>query len=444
MPQLPSKSNQILLPAVTESNSSALDQITSALGVPRTIVASSSEIAHAWGELPRLLDIIPAEVRSEQHARMCIAVAVGLFDAAINYVWNSAVIELRNKVRRFGLNVVEQLTGKDFDEDKLDDLKDTELLQLCLKLNLISEDAFFFLDQCRDTRNNFSSAHPPMGTIDDDEFIVFLKRCGKYALSHTANPTGVDTVALIKSLKSDRFTSQQTTEWCRRIVETHDAQRELIFATLHGIYCDPSSAEESRLNSLDLCQQCSANFTPAVRSELLNRHSDYIAAAQNDRQIASQAFFEKVGLLKYLGTAEQHTILSHACSRLMSVHQAFNNFYNEPPFAARLKELSEQVAVPESCQHEYVEAIITCAVGNEYGVCRAALPDYRSLISSFSPREVDIALSLHNSKTVFGNRYKLNSKCRKRYAKLLVDCIDPESVSTKRRSVYNRLIKLEE
>jgi hypothetical protein len=68
-------------------------------------------------DYPRLLSRIPAEHRSETLAR--IAVATGLFDSAINYAWNAAVIELRSKVRRFGLSVVPQIIGEPFDEAAL-------------------------------------------------------------------------------------------------------------------------------------------------------------------------------------------------------------------------------------------------------------------------------------------------------------------------------------
>ncbi|MES0120162.1 hypothetical protein NKK52_29945 [Mesorhizobium sp. C277A] len=95
-------------------------------------------------------------MRDDRIVKMCVAVATGLCDAAINYVWNAAVVELRVKVRRFGINVVPQiLDDKSFDEDTLLDLKDAELLDLCRKLNLIGDDGFFFLDQCRATRNSF-------------------------------------------------------------------------------------------------------------------------------------------------------------------------------------------------------------------------------------------------------------------------------------------------
>ena len=284
-------SPKIALPAIVDDSESTLTKVTSALGVSREVIASDYEITHVWGELPRLLNQIPHALKGENHVRMCVAVSVGLFDAGINYVWNSAVIELRKKVIRFGLNVVEQLTKNDFDEDKLNDLQDAELINLCLKLNLISEDAFYFLDQCRDIRNNFSTAHPPMGQIDDDEFIVFLKRCAKYALSDTSNPTGVDTSALIQGVKRARFSAQQTAEWSQRISDTHDAQRELLFSTLHGIYCDIGSSEESRLNAIDICGECSSHFSSVTKSQLLNRHSDYVAEGETDRQTASRKLF---------------------------------------------------------------------------------------------------------------------------------------------------------
>ena len=106
--------------------------------------------------------------------------------------------ELREKARRFGLPVIHHVTGSTFDEGSLLDLKDAELLTLCLKLNLISEDGFFFFDQCRDTRNNFSAAHPSMGSLDEDEFLVFLSRCSRHALITCAvgNPYGVSNAAV--------------------------------------------------------------------------------------------------------------------------------------------------------------------------------------------------------------------------------------------------------
>ena len=105
------------------------------------------------------------------------------------------------------------------------DLRDADLLRLCLELNLISEDGYFLLDQCRDVRNNFSAAHPSVGALDEDEFINFLNRVGRHALSNEHNPRGVDIHAFIGAVKAARFNAGQRETWRTRIEGTFDAQR---------------------------------------------------------------------------------------------------------------------------------------------------------------------------------------------------------------------------
>jgi len=434
--------NEINLPAVIEDTTPVLQALTDALGVSRDVLASDDEIQAAWGNLPRAMKKIPPHLRDKGMVKMCVAVASGLFDSAINYVWNASEIELRNKIIRFGLNVVEQVTGKtNFDEGKLNDLKAAELLSLCLKLNLITEDGFFFLNQCRDIRNNFSAAHPTIGDIDDHEFISFVNRCAKYALGNEQNPVGVDIQGFVTALKSGKFTEDQNGEWVQRLDNTHQAQRELLFGTLHGIYCDPASSEEGRINSLTLMKHYCTTLSPATRSELIDRHQDYIAGGDEGRHKASQQFFEKLGLLELLGDAERHSLISNACKRLWGVHQAYDNFYNEPPFAERVYQLSSQGAIPETAKDELVEVVVSCAVGNPYGISNAAFHYYENIIKNFSPAEVSKMLTLSKSKnTIVGDRIKSHKRCQESF-KTLVSLIDAATVPTSVRSIYDKWLK---
>lgn len=167
---------KVLLPKdISLSAFPLIEEITTALGVPRDVLASDEEIFYGWQNLPRELVNVPKELRGPLLARMCVATSVGLFDGAINYIWNASIDNLRKKVRNFGYNVVGQLLGKKFEEKDLLDLKDSELLNLCLKINLISEDGFYFLGQCRDIRNNYSVAHPSDNLINDRELIVYYR-----------------------------------------------------------------------------------------------------------------------------------------------------------------------------------------------------------------------------------------------------------------------------
>lgn len=340
-------------------------------------------------------------------------------------------------MRRFGLPVIPQILDNDFDEAALLDLKDVELLSLCLKLNLITEDGYFLLEQNRDIRNNFSAAHPTMGSLDEYEFLNFLNRCGSHALTNEKNPRGVDIKAFISAVKTSRFTNDQTSLWVARLTETFEAQREALFGTLHGIYCDPTSGEESRQNALQVFEPFKTLLSPKSQSDLVDRHQEYKAKGDEKRSKASSQFFEKLGALSWLSDTELHAIFTTASANLLAVHNAMNNFYNEPPFARRLAEIVNGSAVPISAQYVVVEAATTCAVGNPYGVSHAAMPQYEQMIRSFSPNEIVIMLNFGSlQRTPVGHRIKTYPSCRKRFA-YLISLISSSSVSTQSRAQYD-------
>jgi hypothetical protein len=429
------------LPALPTTFLPSITELTSALGIPRNVLASDEDIKHAWASLPRELVEIPPALRGELVARMCVAVSTGLFDGAMNYVWNAAILQLRAKIRNFGLPVVAQIRTADFEERHLLELQDSQLLELCLELNLVNEEGFFFLDQCRDVRNNFSAAHPSLGAVNDREFTTFLNRCVRYALADTSSPKGVDIAGFISAIKGVRFNANQSGVWVQRLGDTHSAQRQMLVAMMHGIYCDPNTSEPSRLNSLDIGNALKLGFTAALRSDLVNRHSEYAAKGDEARRSASLQFFEKLGLLTLLNESEQHAVFFKAIERLCIAHNGMNNFYNEPPFAERLLELSRQGAVPETVQEQFVEAVVSCNVGNGYGVSWHAATSYDEMIKSFSPREVAtmIRLALTNTSKL-GLRLANWPSCRQRFKQNLA-LIDAASVPSGVKADYEKFLK---
>jgi len=436
--------NEIVLPTLPEKTAPLIDALTSALGIPREVLAPAEEIYYAWRDLPRELVAIPPDLRNELIARMCIAISTGLFDGAINYAWNATILHLRQRVRDFGLPVVSQILQKQFEEKDLIELQDSELLDLCLKLNLITEDGYFFLNQCRDTRNNFSAAHPTIGKINDREFITFLNRCVRYALSDDVSPKGVDITDFIAAIKGTRFTQEQLVVWLERIDATHDAQRELLFDMLHGIYCDPSSSEPTRLNSLDICSNYVSKFTSSIKSTLINRHQDYLAKGDTQRHSASQQFFEKLGLISLLTESERHSVIYKALKNLWQIHQGMNNFYNEPPFAERLYILSKQAGIPSTIKDSYVNVVVCCYIGNGYGTSWAAEPYYEKMIRDFSSDEIRIMIeSVNKSNSYIGMRLRAYRSCLRRFVQALSTLIDVTSVPETVKLKYEELIKIQ-
>ena len=242
---------------------------------------------------------------------------------------------------------------------------------------------------------------------------------------------------MLTALKGARFKEEQRKEWERRVTETFDAQRELIFVMLHGLYCDPSSGEEARLNALSICETFCDDFSPRTCSALVDRHQDYKAKGDEIRHKASLQLFERIGQLSLLSESELHSIFTSASRKLLEVHNGWDNFYNEPPFAERLADLSRENRVPKTAQPIFVEAVVTAAAGNPYGVSRAAEIHYKEMIKSFSPKEIRIMLTLPTDSAQLSGRIKSNSNCKYRYQEL-VTLLDEKSVPTSYKRAYQK------
>jgi hypothetical protein len=266
----------------------------------------------------------------------------------------------------------------------------------------------------------------------------------RYALSDDVSPKGVDITDFIAAIKGTRFTQEQLVVWLERIDATHDAQRELLFDMLHGIYCDPSSSEPTRLNSLDICSNYVSKFTSSIKSTLINRHQDYLAKGDTQRHSASQQFFEKLGLISLLTESERHSVIYKALKNLWQIHQGMNNFYNEPPFAERLYILSKQAGIPSTIKDSYVNVVVCCYIGNGYGTSWAAEPYYEKMIRDFSSDEIRIMIeSVNKSNSYIGMRLRAYRSCLRRFVQALSTLIDVTSVPETVKLKYEELIKIQ-
>ncbi len=132
-----------------------------------------------------------------------------------------------------------------------------------------------------------------------------------------------------------------------------------------------------------------------------------------------------------------HSIFTSASRKLLNVHNGWDNFHNEPPFAERLTRLSRKYRVPETAQPAFVEAVVMAATGNPYGVSHAAAPYYNEMVKSFSPNEVKLMLEKPKDSSLVANRIKSNKECERRF-RALVALVDAKSVPTASKFLYKK------
>lgn len=107
------------------------------------IIASLPERQIIEKNLPTFIDSLPAEVKRDARylSKFVAGAAIGLFDASLNYVWNEVVLNLREKVVVYGLDMFfDAAVGGGrrelySTEEDLSGLKDNTLLILAENLN---------------------------------------------------------------------------------------------------------------------------------------------------------------------------------------------------------------------------------------------------------------------------------------------------------------------
>lgn len=428
-------------PTIFQQSEDSLSKLTMALNLPREILPASKDIDHVINELPELLGNMREDIRDEKIVKLCLASGVGLFDAAVNYIWDQTVIELRKKIIRFGLDVVSEILEKKYEEKDVNELQDSTLLDICLTLQIINDEGYYYLSQCRDMRNNCSAAHPSIGKIDKYELVNYINRCIKFALSEDLiEVVGISIKDLLPVLSEKTFTSDQLSFWNQRIEDSNSIQKIALFKMLHGKYCDPKSSSIVRGNILSLSIQCKSLISDKAIGEIINCYNNYVGKNDEKRKAASEEFLTKVGLFDSLNITIQHTIISRLCKQLYNTHFSLNNFYNEPPYADYLCFVSEQAEIPDTVKAEFVEVVVYCAVGNPYGVSNLAIPSYHKMVQEFSPKEIEYMIKMEQNDSYFHSLLRNNANCKSRF-KMLLNMVNISLLTPAMLAEYNALVK---
>ncbi len=82
------------------------EELLISMGLPsENIIASIEERENILNMLPSLIQKLPSEQKRNATylSRFVAGAAIGLFDAALNYVWDEVVVNLRRKITYYGI-----------------------------------------------------------------------------------------------------------------------------------------------------------------------------------------------------------------------------------------------------------------------------------------------------------------------------------------------------
>ncbi|MED4714406.1 MULTISPECIES: hypothetical protein [Bacillus] len=412
-----------------------ISSLTSALGIPRTVLANQEDIEIVWTNLRRTLENVKLEYRHELLARMVVSVRMGLFSAAVNDMWNTAILALRQKVKNFGYSEASSFLEREINEKKLkEEIRDKDLIDICVELGFLDDDSYFFINTCREMRNNYSSAHPSDSMLDGVELNYFMHQCTKHILSNDTQYVGFPVSNFMSVIKQDKISEQTKDTFVEKILKANDLQKSAILKMLFANYVDEKNNENVRLNCLLISQDTWNTYNENAIAEILGLYSSYMMKNSNTKKAYSERFFEKVGALNLLPNDKVASIVLTAINDLEDAHHNMDNFYNEKPFAERLA-VSFDKKIPNPILKRYVYVVALCYVGNPYGTSDSASPFYEKMIKNFSLKEVEQLFILITEDNYLKYRIEGNTRCKKQF-KSLVKLLNADAVPIKNKRAY--------
>jgi hypothetical protein len=381
--------------------------------------------------------------RSYYISKMIAAAAVGLFDAALNYLWDELVNELRRRVVGFDLTYFFDIAAGSSDlrkhlktEDDVTKVDDSSLLRAALAIGMLTEVGYRRLDFIRYMRNHASAAHPNQVTLSGLELASWLETCITEVINTPPDTVTATIGKLLSNIKLARL-DQSGIDNAAAFFDQLPTDRAATLANgLFGLYTDPKSDALIDDNVRTLWPRLWPFVSEDTRSSYGLRLARALANAETDWAKSARELIELVNGTAYLTPETRAVEISTALDTLDAAHHGMNNFYNEAAPAQKLRELAGHGDVPASIRNRYIRTVAELFIGNGYGVSWAADPFYQEMVQQFSPSDAGIALRMFDD-IAFSSL--LGSTVGQSRWDTLLDLLDPKLTSNTDRKLMGAI-----
>ena len=413
-----------------------LFQYLNDLGLPcESVLVALEERKIVVQNMPVVVSHLTADQRAAASyvSKFIAAITIGLFDAALNYLWNETIRNLRQKVCQFDLHYFFDTAIKDpkfrenFEsEADLTKLPDWEFITGCREIGLISELGFKHLDFIRDIRNFASAAHPNHNQLTGLQLVQWMDTCIREVLAREPSEFAVEAKRLLRNLREQELDGT-TAAPINAALASLDAEYLLpILRTVFGMYVDPDLSAQTRENIRLVRKTIWDGCSEDARHEIGLKFASYSTHGETDRSALAREFLEAIEGLTYLPKDSLALEISNALDRLMSAHNGMNNFYYERyPAAALEKLIPDSGVVPDNIRNRYVKCVTICKLTNSHGAAWTAEPIYNQIINTWQTKEILTFLSLTLDPEIQSRLH--SSLCCQKFHEIATNLVDRTS-----------------
>lgn len=399
------KASSVELDTTLDSLKTNLSMYLTYLGLPTDGVLVS--IDERRKVLNNMAYIVPALTEGQRGSAMYIskfsaACVVGLFDAALNYLWDETIRNLCTKVIQFDLAYFYDTAITDAsqrsrftDEDDLEKLDDWVIVRGCRETGIITAIGYRHLDYIRDMRNHASAAHPNHNELTGLQLAAWLETCIKEVLGKEPGGAAIEVKRLLRSIREEALTTTDVHPIAEAVVRLPSDLAHSLLRAAFGMYTDSRLDANVRNNVRLIVPEVWKICSEDAKYDVGLKYGLFSANGEVTRANLARDFLTVVDGLAYLPPTTIAVEMNVALDALLTSHYGSNNFYNEPSPARLLGAFVPASGnIPENVMGKYVKTLTLCRIGNGYGISSNAKPIYDDLINRWQDSQLSKFIKL--------------------------------------------------
>jgi hypothetical protein len=407
------------------------------LGLPAEVVlVDASERRKVINNLPDVVAVLSEEQRQRAMylSKFVAACGVGLFDAALNYLWDETIRNIREKVARFDLDYFYDCVVTDAARraklrgpDDLAKIEDWELIKGSLDSGIITEIGYKHLDYIRQMRNHASAAHPNQNDLTGFQLVAWLETCIKEVLAKDPGGPVLEVRRLLRNLRQHALLPAEAPAIIEATKLLPDDLLLSLTRAVVGMYTDPALDAQVRTNIKQIAVGLWEAAPDDAKSEVGLKQATLSANGDVARARLAREFLELVNGLSFLPPEALAVEMSTTIDGLFSAHHGWSNFAAEVPWARALRKLIPANGdIPRSVEGKYAKTVVLCRIGNPHGVSNASVDYLDGMIRLWQDRQIHIFLKLPYLPD-FANRL-MYPACARRFAEIATR-LKPQAVN---------------
>jgi len=368
---------------------------------------------------------LPDEKQNSIYLSKFIAsVAGGLFDAALNYMWDETILQIRKRVLQYDIEyfydnaVVGDKRKKLKGEEDIIKVDDYELIKGSKEIGLISDLGFKHLEYINYMRNWASAAHPNQNEITGLQLISWLETCVKEVISLPLSNIAIRIKHLLQSIKNTAIDDKSAQEIGVFFANLTTENINKLASGFFGIFTNIATDVQTKQNVIKLLPLLWDLVDEQTKHTFGIKYGNFVANNYQQEKKLAREFLQIVNSESYIPDDLRIVEIENALNDLLSSHHGFNNFYSEPTFAKQLQRIvGTPPKIPKGINKKYVHSVIDVFLTNGNGVAWSAEPIYIELIKDFDSYQAIVAI-LSFTASEISNKLQF-SLCQKRFYSVL-------------------------